>query len=419
MYDDLDMDLVAQLSEDLKASPEYAEETALCRPTRAIVSIDNFIHNLEVIKERAGEGTKIIGVVKADAYGHGFDLIDAMRDEGVDMMAVAFIEEAIALRQKGIDDLPILILGATDESRIPELYEWDITPTVFTDEFAKAYSDYGVQEGQRGECHVKVETGMGRIGVKAEEAADFVERISKLPGLRITGIFTHFATADAADKTYTHEQLARYAAAIHEIEKRGIDVGMRHVENSAALIDFDRTIFDAVRPGIILYGLYPSDEVKKENLAIKPVMSFMTKISHLKTLHEGESVGYGRAWKAPGDRLVATLPVGYADGWSRILSGKGTEVLIRGKRAPVVGNICMDQCMVDVTDIPDVAVGDDVELFGENISADEVAGRLGTINYEVVCMVNKRVPRVYTFMGEERVENEILNDGWCSFEAGF
>lgn len=419
MYDDLDMDLVAQLSEDLKANPEYAPETTLCRPTRAVISLDNFIHNLDVIKERAGEGAKIIGVVKADAYGHGFDLIDAMRDEGVDMMAVAFIEEAIALRQKGIDDLPILILGATDESRIPELYEWDITPTVFTDEFAKAYSDYGVQEGQRGECHVKVETGMGRIGVKAEEAADFVERISKLPGLRITGIFTHFATADAADKTYTHEQLARYASALREIENRGIDVGMRHVENSAALIDFDRTIFDGVRPGIILYGLYPSDEVRKENLPIKPVMSFMTKISHLKTLHEGESVGYGRAWKAPGDRLVATLPVGYADGWSRILSGKGTEVLIRGKRAPVVGNICMDQCMVDVTDIPDVAVGDDVELFGEHISADEVARRLGTINYEVVCMVNKRVPRVYTFMGEERVENEILNDGWCSFEAGF
>lgn len=419
MQEDLDMDLACRLARDLEDFPEYSQDTLPCRPTRAIVSLDNFIHNLNVIKQRAGEGTKVIGVVKADAYGHGFDLIDAMRDEGVDMMAVAFIEEAIALRQKGIDDLPILILGATDESRIPELYEWDIIPTVFTDAFAKAYSDYGIQEGQRGTCHVKVETGMGRIGVKAEQAADFVERISRYPGLRIGGIFTHFATADAADKTYTHEQLARYARALREIDARGLEVGLRHIENSAALIDFDRTIFDGVRPGIILYGLYPSDEVKKENLEIRPVMSFMTKISHLKTLHEGESVGYGRAWKADGERLVATLPVGYADGWSRILSGKGTEVLIRGQRAPVIGNICMDQCMVDVTDIADVAVGDDVELFGEHILADEVAQRLGTINYEVVCMVNKRVPRVYTFLGEERVENEILNDGWCSMEAGF
>lgn len=265
----------------------------------------------------------------------------------------------------------------------------------------------------RADVHAKIETGMGRIGFDWRTAADSVEALTKMDGIRVAGMFTHFATADCEDKTFTHEQLARYAGVVKQLNDRGIEIPFKHVENSAALIDFDRTIFDGIRPGIILYGLYPSDEVKKQNLPLKPVMRFMTKIAYIKTLHDGESVGYGRAWKAEGDRRIATLPVGYADGWSRILSGKGTEVLIRGKRAPVVGNICMDQCMVDITDIPEAQEGDDVELFGENISADEVAARLGTINYEVVCMVNKRVPRVYRFLGDERVENEILNDGWC------
>lgn len=383
------------------------------RPTRAEIDLDAAVKNLDVIKKRAGEDTKIIAVVKADAYGHGFDLIQTLDDEGVDMMAVALIDEAIALRQKGIDDIPILILGPTPDDRIPELIEWDLIPTVFTEDFARKISEEAEKSGQRADVHIKIETGMGRIGVKAEEAMPLIRAVDRMPGVRIAGIFTHFATADCEDKTYTHEQMARYARLIKEIDEAGIDVGLRHIENSAALIDFDKTIFDGVRPGIVLYGLYPSDEVKKENLKISPVMSFMTKIAHIKTLHDGESVGYGRAWKADGDRVVATLPVGYADGYSRILSGKGTEVYLHGKRAPVIGNICMDQCMIDITDIPEAEVGDDVELFGRHISADEIAKRLGTINYEVVCMVNKRVPRVYKIFGEETVVNEILNDGWC------
>ncbi|MGI6108648.1 MAG: alanine racemase [Eubacteriaceae bacterium] len=393
--------------------PDLQPDNPPCRPTRAIISLDNFLENYHNIVKRAGEGIKIIGVVKADAYGHGFDLIELMQEEGVDCLAVAMIDEAIALRQKGIDRVPILILGHTPEDRIPELVEWDIIPAVFTEEFARALSDYCEKEGCRADIHAKIETGMGRIGFDWHTAADSIEKLTQMPGIRVAGMFTHFATADCADKTYTHEQLARYAAVVKQLADKGIDIPFKHVENSAALMDFDKTVFDGVRPGIILYGLYPSDEVKKENLPLKPVMTFVTEISHIKTLHEGESVGYGRAWKADGDRRIATLPVGYADGWSRILSGKGTEVLIRGKRAPVVGNICMDQCMVDITDIPEAELGDQVELFGEHISADEVAARMGTINYEVVCMVNKRVPRVYRFMGDERVENEILNDGWC------
>ena len=393
--------------------PDLQPDNPPYRPTRAIIDLDCFLENYHQIVSRAGEGTKIVGVVKADAYGHGFDGIELLQGEGVDCLAVAMIDEGIELRQKGIDRVPILILGPTPEDRIPELIEWDIIPAVFTESFAQTLSDYCVAQDMRADVHAKIETGMGRIGFDWRTAADSVEALTKMDGIRVAGMFTHFATADCEDKTFTHEQLARYAGVVKQLNDRGIEIPFKHVENSAALIDFDRTIFDGIRPGIILYGLYPSDEVKKQNLPLKPVMRFMTKIAYIKTLHDGESVGYGRAWKAEGDRRIATLPVGYADGWSRILSGKGTEVLIRGKRAPVVGNICMDQCMVDITDIPEAQEGDDVELFGENISADEVAARLGTINYEVVCMVNKRVPRVYRFLGDERVENEILNDGWC------
>lgn len=388
------------------------------RPTRAVISLDNFLHNYQQIKKRAA-GKKICGVVKADAYGHGLDCVELLQDEGVDCLAVAFIEEGIALRQRGIDRVPILILGHTAAERADELIEWDITPAVYQYDVARAISDAALAQGRRHPVHIKVETGMGRIGIDWQEAAREIEKIAALPGIRVEGLFTHFATADEADKTFTHEQLRRFATVVKELEARGIDIPVRHVENSAALMDFEHNVFDMVRPGIILYGHYPSDAVKKGNLDIRPVMRLMSKVTHIKTLKPGDSVGYGRAYTAAEPRLAATVPVGYADGYSRILSGKGTEVYIGGHRAPVIGNICMDQCVVDITDVPGVKVGDDVELFGEHISAEEIAGKLGTISYEVTCMVNKRVPRVYEFLGDTSVVNEILNDGYSGAQRGF
>lgn len=382
------------------------------RPTWAEVSLDNAVFNLHEIQKRVGPDAKIIAVVKADAYGHGTELIQTFQDEGVDMMAVAFLDEAIALRQKGIDRCDIMLLGVTPEEEIPDIVEWDIEPTVDSIEFAQALSDYCVKNDTIINVHVKVDTGMGRIGFRWEEAADAIEQLSKLPGIRLYGLFTHFATADEADKTFTQLQMKRYMDIVRDIKARGIDIPLKHVENSAAIIDFSKTVFNAVRPGIILYGLYPSDEVKKSNLKLRPVMTLKTKIMHLKTIHKGDSCGYGRKFIADGDRKIATLAIGYADGYTRMLSGKGTEVWIHGHRAPVVGNICMDQCTVDVTDVPDVKLYDEVELFGENIPVEELADRLGTINYELVCMVNKRVPRLYKFMGDEHLEVEILNDGY-------
>lgn len=382
------------------------------RYTWAEINLENLLFNYKGIKKLAGPNAKIIAVVKADAYGHGIEAVETLQDEGVDCFAVAFLDEAIALRQKGIDRADIMLLGHTPEDCIPDLAEWDIQPAVYQYDFAKALSDFCVSNDCEMRVHLKIDTGMGRIGWRWEEAADEIEKIAQLPGIQCYGAFTHFATADCADKSFTHEQLSRFAKVIQTLKERGIEIPFKHVENSAAIMDFDKTIFNGVRPGIILYGLYPSDEVKKERLSLKPVMTFKTKVVHIKTIHAGDALGYGCKYIAEEDRKIATLPVGYADGYTRMLSGKGTEVMIRGQRAPVVGNICMDQCMVDISDIPEVELYDEVELFGEHLPVEELAEKLGTINYELVCMVNKRVPRVYTFMGEKHLEAEILNAGY-------
>ena len=393
------------MDEDIMALPSH-------RPTWAEINLDHLLFNLENIKKAVGDDTKIMGVVKADAYGHGFDVAELLQDEGVAYLAVAFLDEGIALRQKGIDRCGVFLLGTTEIDQIPELVEWDITPAVYQMDFAKALSDYCAENGDVHPVHIKLDTGMGRIGLRWDEAVPAIAEMARLPGIRIEGIFTHFATADSADKAFTHEQLGRFARVVKELSDRGINIPLKHVENSAAIVDFDKTVFNMVRPGIILYGHYPSDEVKKERLALKPVMALKTRIVNLKTIHAGDSVSYGRKFIAREDRVVATLPVGYADGYTRMLSGKGTEVLVKGQRASVIGNICMDQCMIDVTDLKDIRLHDEVELFGEHLPAEELAQRLGTISYEMLCMVNKRVPRIYQFMGEKHLEVEILNDGF-------
>lgn len=382
------------------------------RPTWAEINLDNAVSNLHAIQKRVGPGAKLIAVVKADAYGHGIELVQTLQDEGVERMAVAFLDEAIALRQKGIDRCDIMLLGVTLADQIPEIVEWDIEPTVDSLDFARALSEYAVKNDVVVNVHVKVDTGMGRIGFRWDEAAEAIAAMAELPGINLLGLFTHFATADEADKAFTQLQMQRYLDVTRALNARGIRIPLKHVENSAGIIDFGKTVFNAVRPGIILYGLYPSDEVKKAQLPLRPVMTFKTRIIHLKTVHAGDSCGYGRRFIAESDRKIATLAVGYADGYTRMLSDKGAEVWIHGHRAPVVGNICMDQCMVDVTEVPAVALFDEVELFGEHLPVEELAEKLGTINYELVCMVNKRVPRLYRFMGDVHLEVEILNDGF-------
>lgn len=382
------------------------------RPTWAEIRLDDLLFNLNQIRKKVGEETKIMGVVKSDAYGHGFDAAELLQDEGVEYLAVAFLDEGIALRQKGIDRCGVFILGTTEEEQIPELVEWDITPAVYQMDFARALSDYCQETGDVHPVHIKIDTGMGRIGLRWDEAVPVIVEMSKLPGIRIEGLFTHFATADCVDKTFTHEQLRRFATVVKDLSDLGIEVPLKHVENSAAIVDFDKTVFNMVRPGIILYGHYPSDEVQKERFELKPVMSLKSRIVNIKTIHAGDTISYGRKFTAEEDRIIATLPIGYADGYTRMLSGKGAEVWIKGQRAPVVGNICMDQCMVDITGLQDIQRHDEAELFGENIPVEDLAERLGTISYELLCMVNKRVPRVYDFLGEKHLEVEILNDGF-------
>lgn len=361
------------------------------RATRAEINLDNLIYNLDNIKKRTNK--KICAVVKADAYGHGLECIKELERNNVDYFAVAFLEEAIRLRKKGIT-LPIMLLGHTFENRVEELIEYNIEPTVFSYDFAKALSDKAIEMNTVHPIHLKIETGMGRIGIDWKKAYEEIERINALPGIEIKGIFTHFATADEEDKAFSREQLKRFKTVIEKLEKNNIHIPIKHIENSAAIIDMEEELFDMVRPGIILYGYYPSKEVKRENLPIKPVMNFKTKITQIKDLEIGDSIGYGRSFIAKEPMRVATLPIGYADGYSRILSHKGAYVLINDTKCPVLGNICMDQLVVDITGLDNIQVGDDVELFGENLSGENVADLLGTIPYEITCMVNKRVPRV-------------------------
>lgn len=379
------------------------------RPTRAEISLDNLIFNLNNIKEKAN-GKMVCAVVKADAYGHGFTSIEEIYKQGVDYLAIAFVDEGKTLRKKGITNIPILILGASLDNQIEDIIEYDLEPAVFNYDFAKKLSDSAVKHKTIVPIHIKLETGMGRIGIDYKIAVDEIIKISKLPGINIKGIFSHFCTADETDKTFTKIQLERFSSVLKELKEIGIEIPIKHIENSAALIDFDDIDFNMVRPGIILYGHYPSDEVNFGNLEIKPVMKFLTKVVHIKEIEPGDSIGYGRSYIAEEKKKVATLPVGYADGYSRILSHKNTHVSCNNNRLPVLGNICMDQTVVDITEVPNIELKSDIELFGEKITAEEIAKKLGTINYEVTCLVNKRVPRIYIKNNQiVNIENQILD----------
>lgn len=375
----------------------------IMRPVWAEIDLDKAAYNMKNIKKLVKD-KEVIAVVKADCYGHGADdLAPVFLENGASRLAVAILTEGIELRKKNIT-APIMILGYTPLELGEELINNDIEQTVYDLEYAKKLSNIAEKLGKKAKIHIALDTGMGRIGfIPNEESIEAVEKIASLNGIEIIGIFTHFSTADEYDKTYTNEQFKKIKNFISELEKRNINIPLKHVSNSGAIMDMPETYLDAVRAGIILYGYYPSNEVNKEKLDIKPILTLKTTVSHVKEVEEGTSISYGRTFITERKSKIATIPIGYADGYSRLLSGKA-KVIINGKFAPVVGRICMDQCMIDVTDIGEVKVGDEVILLGEEgnlkFNADDFAEIMGTINYEITCMLKQRIPRVYIKEGK-------------------
>ncbi len=363
------------------------------RSTKAIVHLGAIAYNVAQIRKRIGSDREIMAVVKADGYGHGAVEVglSALKN-GASCLGVAVPEEGEELRRAGLD-APITVLGLIQPEEAYKVIDFGLEQTICSLEIAEALNQIASNKGTVVNVHIKIDTGMGRVGVQPIDALAFVRRIVRFRNLNVKGIFSHFSCADEVDKTFAKKQVEIFDGVVREIEASGIRIPRRHMANSAAILDLPETYYDLVRPGIMIYGLYPSTEVSR-SIELKPAMTFMTRVTFVKRVPSGSSVSYGRTFITEKETLVATLPVGYADGYSRLLSGRG-EVLIKGCRAPLIGRICMDMCMIDVSGVKNVQPGDDVILFGEGLSADEVAEKLGTINYEVVCAVGKRVPRVY------------------------
>lgn len=374
------------------------------RPTHVVIDEDALIHNIKFVRKCAGDDTLVTAVVKADAYGHG--AVEASRiflENGADRLAVATLNEALELRKAGIK-VPILILGYTQNSASESLVKNDIIGAIYSLDSAKAVSEAGKKLGKTGKIHIKIDSGMSRIGFQAtEESVEIIKEIAKLPNIEIEGIFTHMARADEKDKTSARGQFEKFKWVCDRLKEEGVDIKIKHISNSAGINDLMPEFkMDMVRAGIILYGLRPSDDVDLGHLDVKPAMTFRTELAHVKVLPKGRGISYGHKYVTDHDEKIGTIPVGYADGYTRMLSSK-VKVGINGKVAKQVGNICMDQCMVSLDGI-DAKVGDEVILFGNGENgyptADDLAKILGTINYEIVCMIERRVPRVYVKDGK-------------------
>ncbi len=375
------------------------EETKYFR-VRAEVNLPAIQHNLREVRRKINSDTKLLVVVKADAYGHGAaEVVKAIEDEKLaDYYGVAIIEEAIRLREAGVDS-PILILGYTHPDQYGLLVSYDITQTVFQYEMAEALSREAERQGKTAKIHIKVDTGMTRIGFKdTQESIQEVKRIIALDHIAVEGIYSHFACADETDKTSAKEQLRRYLNFIDMLQKEQIVIPMKHIANSAGIIELPEAYFNMVRCGIVTYGIYPSDEVNKREVSLIPAMEIKSHIIFVKEVEAGVGVSYGSTYITGKKTKIATVPVGYADGYSRNLSNCG-KVIIHGQYAPIIGRICMDQFMVDVTEIDDVKQGDKVTLLGKDgdlfISAEELALWSHSFAYELVCTVGVRIPRVY------------------------
>ena len=366
----------------------------------ATVNLDNIHYNIRHVRESIPKKTKIMAVIKADGYGHGAVRI-AQELSMVDAVwgyAVATIDEALDIIEQGIGK-PVLILGYTFPSTIPLAVEYGIRVSLFDMESAALLSETAVRSGREALVHIKLDTGMGRIGIKPDkEGLEFVRKVIGMPGIKVEGIFTHFARADEYDKTPAKEQFDRYTGFIDALHDMGIDIPLKHCANSASIMELPYTHMDLVRSGIITYGLMPSDEVDPGRIKIKPAMEIKASVIHVKDVPEGTPISYGGTFITKCPSRIATLSVGYADGYPRCLSDKGF-VLLHGKRYPVIGRVCMDQMMVDVTGNEAVKPGDLATLVGvdgdEQITMEEFASLSGRINYEAVCDIGKRVPRVY------------------------
>lgn len=370
----------------------------LLHPVWVEVNLDNFIYNINQIKSKIGD-TEIIGIVKANAYGHGaIEISKTLIANGVNKLGVANIVEAIELRENNILS-PIMILGVTEEIAIDYVIKYNLEATVSTYEFAKKLNFEASKANKVCKIHIAVDTGMGRIGFrKNNKSIQDIISISSMSNLKIESIFSHLSTADSKDKEYCHHQMDIYKFFIKELEKHNVSFKDKNFSNSAAIMDLKECHFDTVRPGIIQYGYYPSDEVNTKLLDLKHVLTWKTKIVHLKEVEANSFIGYGKTFMTTKTSLIATLPVGYADGYSRGLSNKG-YVIVNGQKAPIVGNVCMDQIMVDVTDLNNVSLGDEVIILGTDgnmkFDADDMAKILHTINYELLCLIGRRIPRVY------------------------
>ncbi|EPH02359.1 alanine racemase [Propionibacterium sp. oral taxon 192 str. F0372] len=366
------------------------------RPVWAEIDLDAVAHNIREIRQLVGPSVEVTGVVKANAYGHGSpQFARCLLANGATRLAVATLDEALELRDAGID-ARILILGWTRPQQAATVVASGIDQCVYSMDLARALSQAAVDQGREAMVHIKIDSGMGRIGLRPDEnPVDEIVAMLQLPGISFEGIFTHFAVADTLDKTYTRGQFEAFTALIDEIAAHGHVPRIRHCANSATIIDLPEMHLDMVRPGIILYGVLPSDEVMAERIDLHPTMRLKAMVSHVKQLAAGETVSYGRKFTAERPSVIASLPLGYADGYHRILSGRA-EVVIRGRRAPVVGRVCMDQFMIDVTDVPGVSVGDEVLLWGtDDLRCEEVADWAETIGYELLTSVARRVPRVF------------------------
>lgn len=373
------------------------------RAAWAEINVSNLDHNIKQIKEKVGPNKKITGIIKADGYGHGsVKVATVLRANGIESFGVATLSEAVRLREAGFVLEEIVVLGLTPDPYVDTIIEHRLTPVVCDFKNAQAISLAAEKAGIIINGFIAVDSGMGRIGYNPEDAASVedVKAIATLPNFKIQGLFSHFATADAEDKTYSAVQEQRYAVFYKKLVDAGVEIPCRTLSNSAAIMEIPSAHYDMVRPGIILYGCYPSDEVDRSGIDLKPVMSVKANIVHLKKVPAGTTVSYGRKWTATKDSIIATIPLGYADGFPRPYSGKG-KVIVNGVIAPIAGNICMDQCMIDVTNVPYVRLGDEVTIMGKDgiheILADDIATATGTINYEIVCAFGQRLPKVYVY----------------------
>lgn len=364
----------------------------------AEVSLDAIEHNIDEVRKKVGEDVWILAVIKADGYGHGaYPIAERLKDK-VQYFAVATIEEAVELRQAGVT-LPILILGYTSPCQYDDIIKYDITQTIYSLDTAQKMDEAGKRAGKKGKIHIALDTGMTRIGfVMSEQSVKEVVAVSKLENVFLEGMFSHFSCADMRDKAYSKKQMENYDWFAKRLLQEGVVIPVKHLCNSAGIIEFDSHRFNMVRSGIITYGLYPSDEVRTDEVVLSPALTWKTHVVNVKTVEAGHGVSYGATFVTKESTCIATLSVGYADGYPRSLSNKG-RVIIHGQYAPIIGRVCMDQMMVDVSHIEDVQVEDEAILVGRDgdaaISVEEAANLAGSFNYEFVCGISKRVKRIY------------------------